>query len=78
MNTAAAMQRFSDGDFDVVVLCHSVDPRDREQLVAKMKARSPGAILVYVSDGEDTSVADVTVNSMDGPVVLLRSIAARL
>jgi DNA-binding NtrC family response regulator len=78
MNTAAAMRRFSDGDFDVVVLCHSVKSEDREQLVAKMKARSPGAVLVFVSDGEDSSVADVTVHSMDGPVALLRSIETHL
>lgn len=78
VNTAAAMRRFSDGDFDVVVLCHSVKREDRERLVAKMKASRPSAVLVFVSDGEEAGVADVTVHSMDGPAVLLHSIAMRL
>jgi DNA-binding NtrC family response regulator len=78
VNTTAAMRRFSDGDFDVVVLCHSVKSDDRDRLVAKMKASRPSAVLVFVSDGEEAGAADVTVHSMDGPAVLLQSIAMRL
>jgi DNA-binding response OmpR family regulator len=78
ISTSAAMRRFSDGDFDVVVLCHSVKRADRDRLVAKMKASRPSAMLVFVSDGEEAAAADVTVHSMDGPAILLEAIAVRL
>jgi DNA-binding response OmpR family regulator len=70
-----AVQVFMDGDFDLVVLCHSIPSEERQRIATAIKAAKPSTLVLVVrTDGEATGVADGSVHSLDGPETLLRCV----
>jgi DNA-binding response OmpR family regulator len=66
---------FMDGDFDLVILCHSIPANERQRIASAIKAARPSTLVLVVrADGEATGVADGSVHSLDGPEVLLQSV----
>lgn len=60
-----AFDQFRAGDFDLVVLCHSVSPEDRERLTYLIRAHSPATPVVLISAvsfSKDSS-ADATISN---------------
>lgn len=43
-----AVAEFYAGDYDFVILCHSLSPEDTDRLERAMHSRSPGAPIIYV------------------------------
>jgi DNA-binding NtrC family response regulator len=46
-----ALQQFVAGDFDMVILCHSIPAREREKLAEAIHLRSPNTPVVVVAAG---------------------------
>ncbi|HEX4663303.1 MAG TPA: hypothetical protein VH196_02860 [Terriglobales bacterium] len=46
-----ALQQFVAGDFDIVILCHSIPFREREKLAEAIHSRSPNTPVVVVAAG---------------------------
>ena len=64
-----------DGDFDLVILCHSIPPKERQGLAIATKAAKPSTLVLAVGlNGEATAGADGYVHSPDGPDSLLRCV----
>lgn len=75
LSVRRAMQRFIDGDFDLVLLCHSIPPEDRARLISAIRASGSRTPLVFVAAHESQipdADADATVGS--APPELLRGI----
>ena len=79
-STQDAVAVFSGGDFDLVIICHTISEPERLSLIAAIRAESPSAKIVIVRrDGEASAkLADESVHSLDGPDVLLSAIARSL
>jgi DNA-binding response OmpR family regulator len=75
---AKAFRRFCDGDFDFIVVCHSLPMKARNEFIGRIKARKPSAKVIFVSTGQDPDAVDGVVHSMNGPQALLGSISALL
>jgi DNA-binding response OmpR family regulator len=70
-----AMKVFKDGDFDLVILCHSIAAKDRQRIASIIKAAKPSTLVIVIrANGEATSVADASVHSMEGADGLLNCI----
>jgi DNA-binding response OmpR family regulator len=80
MTTSQALKVFEAGDFDLVIICHSIPEPERLKLITAIRASSPSAKIVVIRmDGElSAKVADETVHSLDGPEALLRTVAHTL
>jgi CheY-like chemotaxis protein len=79
LSSEEALQQFEAGDFDVVILCHSIPASERERLSRAMHSRSPGTPVVVVSRtqaAQQQNGADATVAS--DPEELLRDIPSVL
>ena len=60
-----ALKVFLAGDFDLVILCHSIPERDRESLTNAIHNRSPKTPVVLVAQrvGEQDRFADATIEN---------------
>src|SRR6266705_2264956 len=68
-----------DGDFDLVIMCHTILENDRGELLRAIKSVKPSAkVLVVRQDGELAKGADATIHSLDEPESLLACVAALL
>jgi DNA-binding response OmpR family regulator len=69
-----AVDRFADGDFDLVILCHSIPPRERKRLTFLIRASGSQTPIVSVSgdDCEYDEFADATLEV--GPDTVLAGI----
>ena len=76
-----ALITFKDGDFDLIVICHSVPEKDRLRIVANAKRIKPSTLVLLVTKdtyGEAARLADASVHSLEGPEVLLGCVAGLL
>jgi DNA-binding NtrC family response regulator len=77
MTVRGAMRVFQQGEFDLVLICHTIPEDERLQLMAALKAVSPSVKIITIrKDGEVSAhLADGSVFSLDGAEVLLATIA---
>lgn len=63
MNEAA--HRFLEGDFDMVLLCHTIPTRERHRLIRSIRATGSRTPVVYLARGvgEEDAYASATVES---------------
>ena len=75
-----AMRAFLDGDFDLVLLCQTLSPGEKRQLVMRMKSEKPSVPIISVRTGGDSyePLVDGFLQSMDGPTKLLSCVAGAL
>ena len=80
MDTTDAVKIFKAGDFDLVIICHTIPERERLALIAAVREERPSAkIIVIRKDGElSGKLADETVHSLDGAEALLGTVAHAL
>lgn len=70
-----ARERFVEGDFDLVLLCHSISPKDRDRLISSIRASGSRTPIVFIAALESEvpdGLADATVEN--APTELLRGI----
>ncbi|HVT98478.1 MAG TPA: response regulator [Acidobacteriaceae bacterium] len=70
-----AIERFRLGDFDLVLLCHSLSERDRRRLISLIRASGSGTPVVAVGYGPgqySDGLADATLDS--GPRDLISGV----
>ena len=69
-----AFEVFQSGDFDFVLLCHTIPEAEREQLVAQIRRRSASTPVISVSDifHQEDPFADAT--TINDPNTMLRDI----
>jgi DNA-binding NtrC family response regulator len=74
LSVQQALKDFVAGDFDIVLLCHTIPPEDRELLVKAIHSRRPNVpvVLVAGSFGAQLGTADAAVDS--DPASLLSEI----
>jgi|SRR6185312_9002511 len=74
LSVEQALQSFVSGDFDIVVLCHSMPVQDRERLTYSIRRHSPNTpvIVVTAKVGAMDSFADATIENE--PEILLQEI----
>ena len=70
-----AATKFLAGDFDLVILCHSIPARDRRYLVARIRDHSPSTPLVLVSATESGHDASLDATIGNDPEQLLQELA---
>jgi DNA-binding NtrC family response regulator len=74
-----ALRVFRQGDFDLVVLCHSIPEGEKLRILTAMKKAKPSIPVVTMrSGGEAPKLADASVRSLDGPDSLLNCVASLL
>lgn len=74
-STTEAIHRFRDGDFDLVLLCHSISDADKEWLIRQIRAEGssvPILCVASISDRTPERFAELTVDS--NPSEMLRGI----
>jgi CheY-like chemotaxis protein len=78
LSSEQALQQFKSGDFDLVILCHSIPISERERLADAMHRHSPNTPVVLVSrtPAQQATGGDASVAS--DPEQLLRDIPAIL
>jgi DNA-binding response OmpR family regulator len=78
LSTEQALQSFASGDFDIVILCHSIPLRDRERLTYAIRRHSPNTPVVVVTArfSEMDSFADAMIENE--PEILLQGIPRRV
>jgi CheY-like chemotaxis protein len=66
-----AVVRFRDGDFDVVLLCHSIPGVDRERLVRSIREHTSRTPIVSIATtlGQRDLFADATLDSDPGELL---------
>lgn len=65
LSSKQAIAQFLEGDFDLVVLCHSIPEKERQRLVSVIREHSSRTPIIFISSGlgqRDPS-ADVTIES---------------
>ncbi len=69
-----AFQIFQSGDFDFVLLCHSVPEAERKQLITLMRNRRASTPVITISEVSfyDDPFADIT--TINDPETMLRDI----
>jgi CheY-like chemotaxis protein len=74
LSTEQALQNFASGDFDIVILCHSIPVRERERLTYAIHRHSPNTPVVVVRARVSAmdSFADATIENE--PEILLQEI----
>lgn len=78
-NIDEALRVFRRGDFDLVIMCHSVPEADKVKLITAIRKSRPSTPIVIVRrDGESTSLADGSVHSLDGVNALLNCVSELL
>lgn len=78
LSVKAAASDFLSGDFDAVLLCHSIAEEQRAGLIGLVRGRSPSTRIVLISDrlGESDPRVDATAES--DPEALLENLATLL
>jgi DNA-binding NtrC family response regulator len=74
LSAEQALQQFKAGDFDIVILCHSIPARERERLADAIHGHSPNTPVVVVAagfSGKDRAVDAVIENE---PATLLQEL----
>ena len=74
LSVEQALQSFASGDFDIVILCHSIPMRDRERLTYAIHRHNPNTPVVVVTARFSAmdSFADATIENE--PEILLQEI----
>jgi DNA-binding response OmpR family regulator len=76
-----AVDRFQDGDFDLVILCHSIPTKDRERLITLIRASGSLTPIVCIAktSGKHDAFQTATLNENDTKEFLadLREISGR-
>jgi DNA-binding response OmpR family regulator len=74
LSVEQALQSFASGDFDIVILCHSIPARDRERLTYALKSHGSNTPVVVVT--ARLSVIDSFADAMieNDPEMLLQQI----
>ena len=74
LSVEQALQSFASGDFDIVIVCHSIPVRDRERLTYAIHRYSPNTPVVVVTARVSAmdSFADATIENE--PEILLQEI----
>ncbi len=68
-----------DGDFGVLIVCHTILESDRGELLRAIKSVKPSAKVIAVRKDEELAKgADATVHNLDEPESLLACLAALL
>ncbi len=72
-NTEEAFDLFQSGVFDITIICHSIARREREELIARIKAadRFAPVLSLDMADFAERGLADDTVTNLDGAETLL-------
>ncbi|MGD0830346.1 MAG: hypothetical protein ABR907_05340 [Terracidiphilus sp.] len=52
MSVREGIQRFQDGDFDLIMLCHTLPINDGERLISFIRASGSRILIVCVSEAE--------------------------
>src|SRR3954471_21287555 len=77
-----ALSRFNDEPVDPVIIGHSVDAEIRLQLLRAMKQARPRVPVVMIYEtgdfGEDAAEADASLESLDSPEHLIRTVSSLL
>jgi DNA-binding response OmpR family regulator len=62
---AATVENFFDGDFDLVVLCHSIPLEERERVATLVRMHSPSTPVIALADlpTRRFNIGDLTVDS---------------
>ena len=67
------------GDFDLVILCHTIPEQEKLRILTAMKKTKPSIpVVIMRSDGEAPKLADASVRTLDGPDSLLNCVATLL
>jgi CheY-like chemotaxis protein len=69
-----AADRFQSGDFDLVLLCHSVPRKDRDRLTSLIRSSGPRTPIVSIAGNLGECDAFATATLEDGPNNFLASI----
>jgi DNA-binding response OmpR family regulator len=79
-NLPDAVEIFNGGDFDLVIICHSIPEEDRVKLIRHIRTvRSSAKIILMRTNGDlSAKLADETIHSLDGPTKLLAAISHSL
>jgi CheY-like chemotaxis protein len=75
MSIKEAVHLFHNGDFDLIILCHTLPMKDCERLTCFIRASGSRIPIVYVSGtglGEHITLADATLDK--DPVAFLRNL----
>jgi CheY-like chemotaxis protein len=76
-----AVDRFQDGDFDLIILCHSIPTKDRERLIGLIRALGSLTLIVCIAktSGQQDAFQTATLNENDTKEFLadLREISGR-
>jgi DNA-binding response OmpR family regulator len=74
LSVEQALQSFASGDFDIVILCHSIPMRDRERLTYAIHRHNPNTPVVVVTARFSAmdSFADAMIENE--PEILLQEI----
>jgi len=76
-----AVDRFQDGDFDLIILCHSIPTKDRERLIGLIRASGSLTPIVCIAktSGRNDALQTATLNENDTKEFLadLREISGR-
>jgi DNA-binding response OmpR family regulator len=80
MRVDDALKIFKGGDYDLVVICHSIPEPERLKLISAVRHASPSAkVIVIRKNGElSAQIADETVHSLDGAEALLEAVKQTL
>lgn len=62
LTSAELVNRFFDGDYDLLVLCHTIPPEERRKVLRMVKVYRPSMHVVVVGDLLDDSFADVPLH----------------
>jgi CheY-like chemotaxis protein len=78
-SASEALHLFDRGDFDLVVMCHSLPEEDKLRVLTRVKKIAPLTPVVIVRlDGEAARQADASVHSLDGADAFLKCVAGLL
>jgi DNA-binding NtrC family response regulator len=78
-SVSEALRAFTQGDFDLAILCHTIPEREKLRTLTAMKKAKPSMPVVIMRlDGEAAKLADASVRSLDGPDSLLNCVATLL
>ena len=74
LSVEQGLERFVSGDFDIVILCHSIPVRERERLTYAIRRRSPNTPVVVITTKFSAmdSFADAMIENE--PEILLQEI----
>jgi DNA-binding response OmpR family regulator len=73
MTTAEVISKFHEGDFDIVLLCHTIPLEDQKAISNAVRSASPSTpVLAVTHSGEISPYSDLLVEN--NPEAILRSV----